>query len=244
MTQPWYPFYWSDYSGKTMHLTMGQHGAYMLLLRYVYTTEERIPHKKRFSIARALLEQEQSDVTDVLEEFFVRDGEFWHQPRAERVISDANNAHQKRVNAGKIGGKAKAIAAKNNPSNARVMLGQSQSNALATTTTTTTKDIKSTLTDRSQEKESLVGARKATHRKQTRGEHFSVWLEKQQRIDPDISVNACPDDLYEVAEKMGKTSFAVSEWSKFHDYWIAKAGINATKADWIATWRNWLRNMK
>jgi hypothetical protein len=31
------------------------------------------------------------------------------------------------------------------------------------------------------------------------------------------------------------------ETSKFIDYWIAKSGANATKTDWAATWRNWMR---
>lgn len=31
------------------------------------------------------------------------------------------------------------------------------------------------------------------------------------------------------------------EWAKFHDYWIGKSGANATKANWQATWRNWIR---
>lgn len=30
----------------------------------------------------------------------------------------------------------------------------------------------------------------------------------------------------------------------FRDYWIAKSGKDATKADWLATWRNWIRNQK
>lgn len=28
----------------------------------------------------------------------------------------------------------------------------------------------------------------------------------------------------------------------FRDYWVAKTGQGATKADWLATWRNWCRN--
>lgn len=32
------------------------------------------------------------------------------------------------------------------------------------------------------------------------------------------------------------------EASKFKDYWTAKTGRDATKADWQATWRNWCRN--
>jgi len=31
------------------------------------------------------------------------------------------------------------------------------------------------------------------------------------------------------------------ELARFRDYWIAKAGKDAVKLDWDATWRNWLR---
>ena len=34
------------------------------------------------------------------------------------------------------------------------------------------------------------------------------------------------------------------EAAKFGDYWHAKTGKDATKADWAATWRNWCRNAK
>jgi hypothetical protein len=30
-------------------------------------------------------------------------------------------------------------------------------------------------------------------------------------------------------------------WVEFHDYWKARAGEKARKADWFATWRTWLR---
>lgn len=35
-----------------------------------------------------------------------------------------------------------------------------------------------------------------------------------------------------------------AEAERFHDFWIAKAGKDATKLDWQATWRNWCRNSK
>ena len=37
------------------------------------------------------------------------------------------------------------------------------------------------------------------------------------------------------AEQVRKTS------ERFKDYWISKAGRDAVKADWQATWRNWVR---
>jgi uncharacterized protein YdaU (DUF1376 family) len=31
---------------------------------------------------------------------------------------------------------------------------------------------------------------------------------------------------------------------QFRDYWSAKAGSGSTKLDWLATWRNWVRNQR
>ncbi|TDE17685.1 DUF1376 domain-containing protein [Dyadobacter psychrotolerans] len=131
MTQAWYPFYWSDYSGKTFNLTMAQHGAYMLLLRHIYTTEQQIPVKQCYSIARALSDQDQSDVDVVLHQFFKLKNGFWVSEKTIEVINQTNERHEKRVNAGKKGGESKS-------SNARAMPKQSPSKALVTTTTTIT----------------------------------------------------------------------------------------------------------
>jgi Helix-turn-helix domain len=35
-----------------------------------------------------------------------------------------------------------------------------------------------------------------------------------------------------------------AEHLKFVDYWISKSGRDATKLDWPATWRNWIRNAR
>ena len=34
------------------------------------------------------------------------------------------------------------------------------------------------------------------------------------------------------------------EAEKFRDFWCSKAGREAAKLDWQATWRNWCRNAK
>jgi len=45
------------------------------------------------------------------------------------------------------------------------------------------------------------------------------------------------------AEENGlNPSQAIFESSQFKDYWTAKAGAAATKKDWPATWRTWVRN--
>lgn len=43
-----------------------------------------------------------------------------------------------------------------------------------------------------------------------------------------------------VAERPGYP--VIAESAKFRDYWVAKTGSAATKLDWAATWRNWVRN--
>ncbi|WP_413154924.1 hypothetical protein [Bartonella sp. cb54] len=57
-----------------------------------------------------------------------------------------------------------------------------------------------------------------------------------------------PDDFdpdYEFAILEGLSLERVNiETAKFRDYWSAKTGKDATKRDWQATWRNWIRNSK
>ncbi len=44
------------------------------------------------------------------------------------------------------------------------------------------------------------------------------------------------------AESLGfRNGAAQAELAKFRDYWVAQPGEKGRKADWIATWRNWLR---
>lgn len=61
-------------------------------------------------------------------------------------------------------------------------------------------------------------------------ENFQVpddWIDWATDERPDIP----PPEMRTVAES-------------FVDYWAAKAGAAARKVDWLATWRNWVRNQK
>jgi uncharacterized protein YdaU (DUF1376 family) len=131
-THPWYPFYWSDYTGKTYHLTQGQHGAYMLLLRHIYTTGQPIRETDRYLVTRATCKEECENVDFVLGEFFVEKNGLWYNEKATEVMRLTAEKHKKRVISGAKGGKAKA-------SNARAKPEHSSSNALLTTTITIDK---------------------------------------------------------------------------------------------------------
>lgn len=50
---------------------------------------------------------------------------------------------------------------------------------------------------------------------------------------------------YAFASSQGLTGQEINnEADRFRDYWIAATGRNATKLDWEATWRNWIRNRR
>jgi len=45
-----------------------------------------------------------------------------------------------------------------------------------------------------------------------------------------------------VKDRAWTPEHALSVSNAFHDFWVAKAGKDARKLDWFATWRNWVRN--
>lgn len=49
-----------------------------------------------------------------------------------------------------------------------------------------------------------------------------------------------PDEFIDFATVEGHRA-PHRAWASFRDYWLAKSGANATKKDWLATWRNWIR---
>lgn len=51
-----------------------------------------------------------------------------------------------------------------------------------------------------------------------------------------------PDEWIATVELIGGQR-AQSELLKFRDYWIALPGAKGLKADWPATWRNWIRRI-
>lgn len=119
MSLPWYPFKWADYISKTYHLSQGQHGAYLLLLCYIYNNAKSIPCKQCYDIAKAMTEQERGNVDFVLAAFFQQEGDFYINMTARETMEEARNKHQRRVHAGAKGGNTRA-------SNATAMLKQPQ----------------------------------------------------------------------------------------------------------------------
>lgn len=112
MSRPWFPFYVGDYVRDTARLTTEGHGAYLLLmLDYWANGAPPDDDETLSSIARLPLEQWVKLRPKIATFFDVADGK-WSHGRIEKELAEAEEKHQKRVNAGKAGGEAKAKSQK------------------------------------------------------------------------------------------------------------------------------------
>jgi uncharacterized protein YdaU (DUF1376 family) len=109
---PWVAFYWGDYFADTVHLTQGQHGAYLLLLgRYHANGEPLQANDEQLQrICRANTKQERSNVAAVLSEFFFLKDERYHNNRADEELAKRSEISAKRSLAAKKKGSSKSTA--------------------------------------------------------------------------------------------------------------------------------------
>lgn len=108
MSQPWFPFYVGDYVRDTARLTTEGHGAYLLLmLDYWANGAPPDDDETLSSIARLSLDAWVKLRQKLVPFFQIADGKWIHK-RIEKELEIAEEKHQKRVNAGKAGGEAKA----------------------------------------------------------------------------------------------------------------------------------------
>lgn len=92
--------------------------------------------------------------------------------------------------------------------------------------------------------------RGARNEKQSRGrspaarasranEHAANNGSHGSRLDPELML---PEDWRAFCERERPDLDPVRTFARFRDYWTAKPGKDGRKTDWLATWRNWVRN--
>lgn len=59
-----------------------------------------------------------------------------------------------------------------------------------------------------------------------------------------LSIESLPKDWCDFCKAERPEIDPQRTFQQFRDYWIAKAGKDASKLDWLATWRWWVRNQK
>jgi uncharacterized protein YdaU (DUF1376 family) len=220
-----YKRYPGDYGKDTAHLSLMEHGAYTILLDTLYSTEKVLPKNPvgLFRVCRAFSNEEQDAVLSVVAQFFTEVDDGYTHSRVEEELNKADLLRTKARENGSKGGRPKKETQQKPNEN-------QDKNPAGFETETESKPNKKayqtpdTRHNNSSPKGSELGARKRATRLP------ATWTPSADNIDycqekrPDLDVN-------DVAEN-------------FRDYWLAKSGVSATKVDWDATWRSWVRNEK
>lgn len=223
----YFEFYAGDYQRDTAHLSLAEHGAFLMLLSTYYSTELPIPagNPTLFRLVRAMDENEKAAVISVADRFFPIDASdgMRHNARADREILKA----RARIDIARFNGK-KGGRPVNPDKTQRVTRRDTQrATQPLTQTEPAGKALHTPYTILKEEAEARADARPAKSRGTRLPSDWTPYPELTQWAKaerPDIGLT--------------------SEIEKFRDYWAAKAGAGGVKLDWPATFRNWVRNSK
>jgi uncharacterized protein YdaU (DUF1376 family) len=103
LSNSWYAHYPGDYGRDTAHLSLVEHGAYRLLLDHYYATSAPLPADPAplYRICRAFDETERKAVDSVLQQFFSRQADGYHNSRADAELQKQAQIHERLSNAGR-----------------------------------------------------------------------------------------------------------------------------------------------
>lgn len=128
MSLAYFPLYPDDFEADTAHLSLAEDGAFNRLLRLCWRTPGcSVPADREwiYRRLRARTDDERAVVDVVIDEFFVTKNGRLSNARLTKEWLAANEAHERRKNAGSKGGRSKALKTKDQkPSNARAKLKQ------------------------------------------------------------------------------------------------------------------------
>lgn len=212
----WMPLYVGDYLGDTQRLTTEQHGAYLLLMLDYWRNG---PPPDDDAVLQQITKLDKSawkKHRPILSRMFQIESGAWNHKRIDRELNDARENAQRRSEKAKAGAKARwGHSPKDAPSNA-----PSIEQALPIECAPPSPSPKIEPQDKS-----CGGAQRAS------------------RLPNDFVV---PSDwrAWAVTDSPLNPSQVDREAETFVDYWRSKSGRDATKLDWQATWRNWIRNSR
>jgi uncharacterized protein YdaU (DUF1376 family) len=118
ITDTWMPLYIADYLKDTRHLSTLEHGAYLLLIIYAWTSEGLLPlDEKRLARIAGLEQKEWKKSRDVLLEFFIQKRDGFRHKRIDEELARASAMVEQRREAGRASAAARAEKRANERSN-------------------------------------------------------------------------------------------------------------------------------
>lgn len=218
-TGTWMPLYIGDYLADTMHLTGGEHGAYLLLIMH-YWRNGPLPDddKTLASISRTERKEWANDVGPVVRQFFSQKDGRLHHKRIDTELAKAVQNSSKRRDA----------------AHARWEQTRSKQNADAYANAS---DVQSKRTEPRAQSPSPSPVEKETV---LRPVSKDETLKRETPLGCRLPADWGPGDEG-VAFGRGLGLDTARTLARFSDYWAGQPGAKGRKADWPATWRNWCR---
>lgn len=217
----YYEHHIGDYDEATSHLTACEDGIYSRMIRKYYATEKPLPAdiNQVQRLVRARTREEKQAVKTILEEFFCLADDGWHNWRCDEEIARYQDKQAKAKRSAQVRWGAQRSQS---DGNAGAMRTHSEGNA------------------------PRARIPLSSHQTPDSGEEIPPSVPPLQKPPPAATGSrlprewGLPPEWRSWAVEQGlKTVDAEAE--RFRDYWLAKAGKDGRKADWQATWRNWVR---
>lgn len=207
-----------DYAKKAGRLSMLQHGAYTLLIDACYDREQFPTLEEAIEWTWASTTEEVEAVSFVLRKFFTLDGDWYVQSRIAEEIS----AYHEKAETNKRIANEREAKRKGNSTKREQSVNEAPPNQEPRTTNQEpgkSKDLSPQGAAPSRKSGTALPADWVLPRQ------WGEWA-LQERED------LTADDVREIA-------------LTFRDHWVANANRReGKKADWLATWRNWVRREK
>lgn len=248
----YYEHHLGDYMRDTAHLSMIEDAAYRRLIDAYYVREKPLPaeHRECWKLARAVSKSERDAVDYVLREFFELRDDGYHQRRCDEEIAAYMQKEPEREARRQNDAERQRRARERR----KALFEELRGHDVVPPFDTSTAQLERMLSQAKSRTENRDGSRDVTHTvtrdntaTQSPVPSPQSPVEKKKpsvsgrgsRLPPDWDPG---ESGFAFAAAQGlNNGRAQAELAKFRDYWAAKAGADASKADWQATWRNWVR---
>jgi uncharacterized protein YdaU (DUF1376 family) len=218
----YYPFHLGDYASHTAHLEPIEDLAYRRMLDLYYMSELPLPVDAADVARRIRLRQSMGEVQAVLSEFFTLCADGWRHVRCDEELERMKDKQAKArasaaasVCARKAKAEAENLSNECTAANQRTVNGRSAEVELPTPTPTPTSKLRLEVESDSPHRGSRLPSDWQLP------EAWAIWaMQTRPDLDPHETAN------------------------RFADYWHSIPGAKGRKVDWLATWRNWVRNEK
>lgn len=227
------------FNNATRFLTRVERSLYRDLIELYYDSEKPLPADNFDRLARLVLantDDEKKALEYVLGEFFTKSGDFYTHDYCDEQIEKFHSNTTAKALAGKASAKARheKQEQRKREREKQNSTGVEQLSTDAERNPTNQKPETSNHNKPEININTPQAAPPATPEKKSRKVGSRLpddWRPTQDYVDAAMQLN--PDYTRE---------WFSATAHKFRDYWVAKTGKDATKADWLATWRNWVRN--